>query len=81
MLFCMATRSSIEDFLLLHTVRNRDGAIPMPEFRARCRKWCFENGHNPPSSRLITAVMREKGYPPTGERYTWYYTGVVWYVD
>jgi hypothetical protein len=51
----------------------------MDEFRARCKKWCFEQGYNPPTSRLITRVMREKGYPPNGARYTWWYEGVAWY--
>jgi hypothetical protein len=81
MLFHMATAQSVKDFLLLRTVADRNAVIPMDEFRRECRKWCFEQGYNPPTGRLITRVMREYGYDPTGARYEWYYGGVRWYVE
>lgn len=81
MLIGMATRQSVHEFIALHCVVQTGAAIPMPVFRSLCKRWAFEQGYNPPSSRLITAVLRESGVEPQGSRYDWFYDGIGWAPD
>ena len=78
MLFYMAKRQSVIDFVNDCCVLQKDGMAIMGEFRRACQRYAFTRGDNPPTARLISRVLREEyGIEPVAhDRYEWHYAGV-----